>query len=284
MKQQPLHSMEHEMARMTPSQRQAADYILKNSSEASFLTLERLAIAAGTSTATIIRLALSLGYSGFSDFQKDLQEYLRDRVAPYARLDFNAQGLAQNSALIQCSETQQQNIRETVNFLSEKSVQTCLDLFRQASKVYVIGMRTSYPIAYYLYHGLSRILGNCELMTLNTGDFFEKMMALDSSSVFVAISFPRYARHTVEVAKACKDQGAKVIAITDGYTAPLAAFADLVLPCVVHSLAFHNSIVAPIFLVDYLITSLALDETKKTKDHLESAEPLFKKLDFHIDK
>ena len=124
MKNNLIQIMKQETNSMSKAQRRVADCILKNPVDASFLTLEQAAATAGTSTATVMRLACKLGYKGYADFQRELQELLRDRVAPTTRLEINKKNLSRNSILANCAETQVNNIKKTIDFLSEESINT----------------------------------------------------------------------------------------------------------------------------------------------------------------
>ena len=58
----------------TPSQRNVADYFLKNYDSCAFLTLDDIALRIGVSTTTVIRFARTMGYRGYSELQRDIQE------------------------------------------------------------------------------------------------------------------------------------------------------------------------------------------------------------------
>lgn len=283
MKSNLLQVLKQEAALMTPAQRQVADYILKNPVDASFLTLDQLSNIVGTSTTTVMRLSFKLGYTGYTEFQKDLQELLRDRVAPTTRLEINKKNLEHNSILNQCADTQLANLKSMIDFLSEDTIDKCLSLIQSASNIYIIGMRSSFAVAYYLHYALNQILGNCVLLKADSSDNVDTLLNIKSTDLVIAITLPRYSRSTVELLKIAKGFNPQIIAITDGYNSPLAPLADVVLPCSFHSLSFHNSIVGPIFLIDFLITAIAVREPVKTKNRLEAAETILKKLNIHID-
>jgi DNA-binding MurR/RpiR family transcriptional regulator len=283
MKTNLLNVLKQGAQQMTPAQRRVADYILKNPIDASFLTLDQLSGIVGTSTTTVMRLSFKFGYSGYTEFQKDLQELLRDRVAPTTRLEINKKGLEHSSILANCAETQVNNIKSVLNILSEETIDKCLGLLRNASTIYIVGTRSSFAIAYYLHHALNQTLGNCVLMKADSGDNVDTVLNINPSALVIAITLPRYAKATVDLMKVIKGFGPKIIAITDGYNSPLAPLADLVLPCSYRSLAYHNSIVGPIFLADFLITALAVKDPLKAKTRLDAAESILKKMNILID-
>ncbi len=283
MKSTLLKRLRQETTHLTPAQRRVADYILKNPVDTSFMTLDQLSGIVGTSTATVMRLSFRLGYTGYSDFQRDLQELLRDRVAPTTRLEINKKKLEQSSILANCADNHINNLKAMMGFLTKETIDRCLELIVNADKIYIVGLRSSFAIAYYLHQALNQIMGNCRLLKAGSGDNVDDILNICPDDLVIGITMPRYSRPTVETLRVIKGFGPKIIAITDGYSSPLAPLADVVLPCSVRSLAFHNSIAGPIFLADFLITSLAMSEPLKTKNRLEAAEPILKHLNLIID-
>ncbi|MDA8227443.1 MAG: MurR/RpiR family transcriptional regulator [Desulfitobacterium hafniense] len=272
-----LQQLEKQIPTLTDSQRKVADYILKNTVEVAFLTIDQLSGVVGTSTSTIMRLAFSMGYSGYANFQKDLQELLRNRVAPSMRLHAVTKELGRNDLLAQCAENQIKNIRETVGMLSEDTLNNVLDEILSANMIYCVGMRTSYSVSHYLYQGLNRLQRNCEMVTLGNGYLPERMLSIGPSDVVIALTLPRYQKMVVNVAQLAKERGAKVISMTDGYSSPIAPFSDILLPFSYGSLAFHNSVFGAMLIADYIITSIALKQPELTRRRLEEAEEIFDK-------
>lgn len=268
---------------MTPALRRVADYILKNPVDTSFMTLDQLSLQAGASTATVMRLSFQLGYSGYSDFQRDLQELLRDRVAPTTRLEVSKKSLKHSSLLASCADNHIDNLKSMMGFLTKEVIDECVGLIAQARNIYIVGIRSSFAIAYYLHQTLNQITGNCVLLEADSGNIVDEIINISPADLVIGITMPRYSRSTVETLKIVKQFGPKIMVITDGYGSPLAPLADLLLPCSVRSLAFHNSIAGPTFLVDFLITSLALALPQRTKERLDAAEPILKQMKILMD-
>lgn len=267
---------------LTMSQRKVADYILKNPTEVAFLTIDQLSRLVKTSTTTIVRLTVTLGYSGYAMFQKDLQELLRNRVTPPQRLATNIKRIGQNKLLVDCAKTQIDNITSTVSFLSDEIVDKTINLILSAKKIYVIGIRGSMSTANYLNEGLTRIIGNCELLVPDSVHLHDILLSLTADHVLIAVSLPRYAKRTVEIVQASKDRGARIVSITDGYSSPLALLSDILLPCAFSSLAFHNSEIGAMFIADFLITAIAAKDPDAAKQRLQEFEKLYAQLDSAI--
>ena len=66
-----------------------------------------------------MRLANNVGYKGYVEFQKDLQNLLRSQM-PQVRLKINMQETDKNELLIKSGQTQINNITGTVEDLSNQ--------------------------------------------------------------------------------------------------------------------------------------------------------------------
>ncbi|MGO4076327.1 MurR/RpiR family transcriptional regulator, partial [Staphylococcus aureus] len=64
--------------------------------------------------------------------------------------------------------------------------------------------------------------------------------------------------------EAAKSYGVEVLLITDSYSSPLTKYAQYVLPCSSASAGSHNSVVSAIFIVDYILSALAINDPERT--------------------
>jgi DNA-binding MurR/RpiR family transcriptional regulator len=277
----PILKLKEKVSELTETQRKVADYIIKNPLDVAFLTVDQLAGIVGTSTTTIMRLTFSLGYSGYTEFQKGLQEILRNRAAPQTRLEVNLKDLNQSDLWIRCAENQLQNIQSTVEMIPAETLDKTLEMIVSAERIFCTSVRSGLPVAQYLTFGLNRLLGNCDLIVADLSDWADKGADLTSSDLIIAASFPRYARRVVEFVMTAKEKNAQVISITDSYSSPLVKYSDLILPCSSSSIAFHNSAISSMFVADYLISAIAIKYQEKVKHRLDEVNSILTKINYH---
>ena len=283
MKKIVLQFLEDNIDVLTSSQRKVADYILKNPTEVVFMTIEQLAKNVGVSVASVMRMAYTLGYTGYAQFQKDLQKMVRSRVGPPTRLEANVRKLGKkDNLLIGCAEVQMNNIKKTVGFLSDETVKNAFKLIFAAKKIYVIGVRGSSSVADFLSGGLNRLGVDCELLIPDSVRLHAAIVKFCQTDLIIAISLPRYAKRTLEVIGIAKSKGANVISVTDGYSSPLALLSDVVLSCAFESLSFHHSEIGAMFIADFLITGVANKDSKRTKNTLEKIEKIVVAIDANV--
>jgi DNA-binding MurR/RpiR family transcriptional regulator len=278
----PIFKLKNKISDLTETQRRVADYIIKNPMDVAFLTVDQLAGIVGTSTTTIMRLTFSVGYSGYTEFQKGLQEILRNQAAPQTRLEANIKGIEENDLWGRYAENQFRNIQKTMEMISQDSLKQAQELIMSANSIKCTSVRSGLPVAQYLTHGLNRLFGNTSLFVADVSDWVDSVVEMDENDLVIAISFPRYARRIIDFARTAKANGVKVISITDSYSSPLTSFSDLVLPCNSSSIAFHNSAVSSMFVADYIISALAINYPEQTKKRLDKVNAILTNMDYHI--
>ena len=68
-------------------QKRIADYILMNYDKAAFMTASRLGKTVEVSESTVVRFAVELGYAGYPEMQKTLQELVRNKLTSVQRIE-----------------------------------------------------------------------------------------------------------------------------------------------------------------------------------------------------
>ena len=72
---------------LSKGQKLLASYITDNYDKAVFLTAAKLGEVVGVSESTVVRFATHLGYKGYPDFQKALEELVRNKLNSVQRME-----------------------------------------------------------------------------------------------------------------------------------------------------------------------------------------------------
>lgn len=272
------NKIEENTMNLTKAQSKVSAYIRQNPVEASFKTLDQIAASIGTSTTTVMRFAFAMGFSGYSELQKELQEYIRSKLTPETRMIQNKENISDTSLLSKCAEKQIDNIKKTQAMLTDEAIQRSIRLIKKAKRIYLFGTRTSFTVAFFLYLSLNQQLDNCEMLPL--GQELDRILNITADDLVIVVSLPRYAKISIDVIKTIRNaRNASVLTITDSLTAPLAPYSDIILPCEYESLSFHNSMAAPLYIAEILITELS--KAAKVETRLIKNEEIMKMLNYH---
>lgn len=280
----PIEQLKKQISGMTEAQKKVADYIIKNSFDVAFATVDQLANSVGTSTTTIMRLMTFLGYSGYTEFQKGLREMLRNKVTPKERLEVNLRDIRDGDLWTQCCDKQLQNIHDTFAGLASETLDQVVREITLARKVYIVAARGGAMVAQYMFLFFSRMRPNVYLIDSDSVAAWSTIVPdANAQDLLIAISYPRYAKTLLQCVSVMKQRGVFVIGITDGYSSPLAEYSNLLLPCVCGSLGFHNSPVSAMLLADCIINVISLQYSSEVKDKLALSSEILSKINYYYD-
>lgn len=255
------------------SNRQIAEYLLRNPIRAAALSIEDMASAAKVSTATISRFARAIGFAGFSEFRGALAETLQSVLHPVEKLKESFTRAGPEGALAaEGLEATMSNMRATAEALRPGVLAEVVTQLTGARCVYVMGFGLSAHLAGYLTLGLQPFLP----MVVNVVEFggtevaAGKLMGMQGDDVLIAISLPRYARDAVQLTAYAVDRGAKVISITDSPASPLAGLSGIVLMAEANHPVLSSSSSAALLVIEAVVAALMASNP----DNLKHAEAL----------
>lgn len=266
---------------LSQSERKVANFITKEPTDIMFDTINELSEKVGTSTTTIMRLASKLGYSGYTELQRDIQNFIKDGKAPQSRLASNLQNIEKDNLWTETVNFHATQLQQFSNQLDEQTLDKAINLIENANLICCTCVRSGLPAGHYFSQNINRIKGNCNLIVADTSDWVDEVVSMNAQDVLVAISYPRYAKRINDFVKIAKNKGVKIIVITDTFSSPLVDYADVILPCDSNSLAFHNSPILSLVVIDYLINALAVKETKKNSSRLDDINEILKQIKYH---
>lgn len=263
------------LPKLTQMQKKVADYIIKHPIDVTFITLDQFSSIINTSTTTIMRLMYQLGYSGYSEFQRELQAQFRDKVNPGVRLETGIKDVGDENIWGKCYEKQIHNIQTTFTMIPEETLDQVVNSIAAAQRKYFLAVRGGLMVAQYMNDFLGRMFGKCQLIHAdNFTEWCSIVPDLNESDLIIAISFPRYAKRLARCLQLAKEKRSKITLLTDSYSAPIAKYADLLLPCNYDSLGFHNSPMAAMMLADCIVNVAAIRYSELVQERLNQADKI----------
>ena len=281
--QELLQRLNHSGKRLSKSHRRIAECIVTHYDKAAFMTASKLGEYVGVSESTVVRFAAALGYDGFPQLQKALQELIRHRLTATQRLEMTGD-MGHAQVLNKVLKTDIQNIRTTLDELDLATFYAVIESILQARNLYVLGLRASAPLAEFFGHYLNFIFPNVHTVTSGVSDVFEQIARISDEDVLIGISFPRYTSHTVKAMKFARSRGATLIAITDGPLSPLHAEANLCLMAKSDMASFVDSLAAPISLINALIVALSQRRRTQVTDYFDKMENIWSEYRVYLGK
>jgi DNA-binding MurR/RpiR family transcriptional regulator len=228
--QSPLgQALMHVLAGGSASQRQIADYLLRNQMRVTALGIEELADSCQVSTATISRFARDIGQKNYSAMGGAMAETLQSLLQPVDKLRRTIERRTRaTSPITESLEYAAANIAATSDALSPPAMQAVVRRLTRAKVVYVMGFGLSANLAGMLVQHLQPFcLHVVEVVGIGGSEVAAgHLVNLTEHDVLVVISFPRYTLDCIGLASFARDRGACIVALTDSPASPLAELAD----------------------------------------------------------
>ena len=275
--QQPLdmiEKMNRSGKKLSKSHRRIAEYIAQNYDKAVYMTASRLGEAVGVSESTVVRFAVAMGYEGYPQLQRSLQELVRHRLTSIQRFEMSSD-ISEGNVLSTVLKTDMQNIRSTIEGIDEKAFLDAVSVISGARRLYILGLRSAAPLAEFAGYYLHYILDDVRVVAAASTDVFESISRVDQEDVLLAISFPRYSSRTIEAMNFARIRGAQVIGITDGPMSPLHDSADICLSVQTDMASFVDSMAAPMSVVNALILALGLKNKDAVSERFKQLEEVW---------
>ncbi len=248
-------------------QKLIAKYILENYDKAAFMTAGKLGQTVGVSESTVVRFASELGYEGYPEMRKAIQEMIRSRLTSVQRIEVAKEFINDDTVLESVLRSDMEKLENTLDECDKESFAAAVDSILSGRKIYIVGMRSSTCLANFMGFYLNLLLENVHIIQDTTvSEVYEQIIRIKEGDVFIGISYPRYSSRTVKAMKFAKSTGATVIGITDGKSSPFVGVADILLYAKSDMVSFLDSLVAPLSLINALIVSVGT----KSKDNVSN--------------
>lgn len=246
-------------------QKYIAKFIIDHYDKAAFMTASKLGNIVGVSESTVVRFASELGFEGYPQLQKSLQELIRNKLTSVQRIEVSTDRLGNGDILEKVLNSDVEKIKKTLVELSHEDFEGAVNAIVGASRIYILGVRSSAALASFLGLYFNYIFDHVVLVNMASGsEVFEQIMRINRNDVIIGISFPRYSSRTVKAMKFASDQGATVISITDSKMSPIYRHSSYNLIAKSDMASFVDSLVAPLSLINALIVAVGI----KCKDQV----------------
>lgn len=205
-----------------------AAWALENPQDMAFHSVRTLAAKAEVNANTVFRLSVALGFSGFEPCREAFQAAFRKEDTTYGS---RAQRLrAEEGAQLaeRIRDAAHRNLDSLFSAQQLGQIQQAVDLMMAAQRIYCVGVRSCFSLAHYLAYSGHMALENFAPPLTQSGSIADAIIGCGPEDLVVVISFAHYSSEVVRAHSIASARGAKVIAITDSYTAPIARGADTV--------------------------------------------------------
>ena len=263
---------------LSPQLRRAARFLSRHPDLIAIYTLRDLAKRAAVAPATFVRLAQALGFPGYPELRREILGRILPAALTYAAKAEELQRVGDASGLYErIFAAQAANLQATQRANAPDVIRASAETLERARRVWIVGMRSLYPLAFYLHYVWGFFRHDLFLAASPAGTLDNALFAIERGDAMVVMTMAPYTREAVAAAEMAARAGARVVAITDSDLSPLAAHADHMLVAATDTPSFFHSLLAANALVEALIAMLAnrggnkaVSAIRRTQDRLQA--------------
>jgi hypothetical protein len=116
-KQNLLTMIQMRMPEFSKGQKQIANYILSHYEKAAYMTASKLGGLVGVSESTVVRFAIELGFEGYPELQRALQELIRTKLTSFQRIEVANNLIGDGDMLEKVLMSDAERIRHTLDLV-----------------------------------------------------------------------------------------------------------------------------------------------------------------------
>ncbi len=258
-----LHRTRQDMIR--PVLEQPRDYVL--------LSIRELAARRDVDAATVSRTIAAMGFRGYREFQRYLHQLsiahttALDQMRAAARRDKTTF----SSRVRETLDAGNRNLQRFTNNVEVERLHKLAARIYDAERIIVLGGDLAESLAHFLHYILVLLEFHAVAAT-RSGHIAHVIRGSSRQDLVIAISFRRGLRQTVEGAEQARGNGSYVVGITDTSISRLARVSDETFIVPIDTPPFGPSYVAPMALLDAIISAVANYRTARTLAILKEAE------------
>ena len=215
----------------TNAERKVADYIQNNASQVIYMSITDLADACNVGDTSVFRFCKTLKLQGYQDFKMQLAQSINNDEQGTPQLTGKINRTDSMEAVAQKVLSADTNaLNETYNLMDFAKISQVVDYIISAKRVYFFGVGASLITAMEAKDIFMRITPKVECMFDSHLQAMQASLMTEEDLAF-AISYSGSTKDTIQLAKLCKQNKARVIGITRFAKSPLTNYSDITLLC-----------------------------------------------------
>lgn len=249
--------LSHVAASGTPKMRRFAAWLLDNLPSVAFASIRRLAHDAEVNPNSVIRMAHELGYDGYDAFRADIQRAMKKAPASYEGRALALRDRPDADLYAELSEASHHNAEIIFSDEGLDLLESCVEPILGARRVYSVGVRSCFSVAHYFSYVGGMAFGNFAPVPTLPGSTIDQVSQCGPEDIVLAVTYEHYSAEVLHACQIARDCGARVIALTDSYSSPIALDAWKVLRLPMAGPQLMPSLTAAFIAVEVLLAAMA---------------------------
>ena len=253
-----LECLTIELPALTPELRKAASYVLENPNDVGVSSIREIADAAAVKPNTFVRLARSVGFDGYESFRSPFRNEIRRGVLNFPDRARWLQSLGKSGKLgglySDMVSAAINNIEETFAGIDEAQMKFAAETIWKSRQTFTLGVGVNSSNAQNFTYLASTGMVQFHAIPRTGSTPVDDLAWADKKDVLIAITCKPYRVEVVEAVQVAREQGMKVIGISDSPASPIIVGSDHGFVVSTNTPQFFPSSVSTIALLETLLS------------------------------
>jgi DNA-binding MurR/RpiR family transcriptional regulator len=267
---------------LTPKGEDVALLLTKNPRAAAFMPASQLAKEIGVNTATVVRFAQLLGFSGWKEFQLHFRHRYLAGVLP-SEMAGERPEEQWDSPFDAVVHHDIENLQAALSTVDRSVLADVVRTLGTARRTLVLSAGSYAAVGHILVDKMTIMGHDARLETRGGIHTITALSSMQEGDCLVGISFLRLLRHVVVGCQEAARRRITTVAITDSVFSPLARTATHTLMIPTESVSWFQSLTAAVAVVNGLVCELHAFGGPRADDAVKSVEALYGTFDVLYD-
>ncbi|MEM9330335.1 MAG: MurR/RpiR family transcriptional regulator [Pseudomonadota bacterium] len=258
---------------LTPEVRKAAAYVLENPMDVGVSSIREIADAANVKPNTFVRMAREVGFEGYEDFRAPFRDAIRRGTASFPDRARWLQSIRQGGQLgelyADMVASTLSNIETTFGGIDEKMLKGAAEAIWQSRQTFTLGVGVNSANAQNFTYLASTGMVQFHAIPKSGSTAVDDLAWADARDVLIAITCKPYRREVVEAMKIAREQGMRIIGISDSPASPIITSSEFGFVVSADTPQFFPSSVSTIALLETLLSFVIASASPEIVDRVD---------------
>ena len=250
----------------------AAKYLISNTFEIPVYSLRKISKKAEVSPSTLIRLVRMLGFERYDDFKNVYIEEAKNSVSHFTLNAQKIQKQKTDKSFVKFEKFALKAIDSTLNDEIYDKIDPLINLILGAKNIYIVGMRSTFSLAFYLHYLLHMMLPNVILIRDQEGMLMSEITHMNNQDLVFVFGITPLSSSSIFTIKQIVTKDPKTVVLTDEIIANIVPNATQLVSLGNNSQTFIPSFIPFITFSELLVSKLIAKGDKRILSYIKKTE------------
>lgn len=250
----------------------AAKYLISNTFEIPVYSLRKISKKAEVSPSTLIRLVRMLGFERYDDFKTVYIEEAKNSVSHFTLNAQKIQKQKTDKSFVKFEKFALKAIDSTLNDEIYDKIDSIINLILGAKNIYIVGMRSTFSLAFYLHYLLHMMLPNVVLIRDQEGMLMSEITHMNNQDLVFVFGITPLSSSSIFTIKQIVTKDPKTVVLTDEIIVNIVPNVTQLVSLGNNSQTFIPSFIPFITFSELLVSKLIAKGDKRILSYIKKTE------------